>query len=143
MELDRALELSVVSSWGDLVKPGDSCSVHVEYENISHLPLRLLEVWTVRGHGYGTLVCRYSVAANNSNPPPSEDPAICFANSYHSQLLADSLRFIIRNQDRFTRPSDRSIHGLVQIDRLSEEDRTDARTWNQTVLTEYSQTVWN
>jgi hypothetical protein len=44
MELDRALELAVVSSWGNLVKPGDTCSLHVNYENISGIGLRLLEV---------------------------------------------------------------------------------------------------
>ena len=32
VELDRALELAVVASWEDMVKPGETCSVHVEYE---------------------------------------------------------------------------------------------------------------
>jgi hypothetical protein len=143
MELERALELAVISSWGDVVKPGDTSSVHVEYESIAHLPLRLLEVWTVKDHGYGTLVCRYSPAANNSGAPASERSAICFANSYHSQLLTDSLNFIIRNQARFTHPSDGSIHGLVQVDSPSDEDRSDARTWSEAVVTEFADTVWN
>ncbi len=48
MELDRALELAVVSSWEDLVKPGETCSVHVEYKNTSDLPLNSLEVILLR-----------------------------------------------------------------------------------------------
>lgn len=143
MDLDQALELAVVSSWEDLAKAGDTCSVHVEYENVSHLPLRSLEVWTIRGHGYGTLVCRYSPAANLPNPRPSEDPALRFANSYHSEVLADGLNFIFRNQDRFTRPSGRSVHGLVQVDCPTAKERSEAKTWSQSVRTEFAQTVWN
>jgi len=143
MELDRALELAVVSSWGNLVRPGDTCSVHVKYKNISGIGLRLLEVWTIRNRGYGTLVCRYSAAPTNSKARSIENPKICFANSYYSETLLDQLNFILRNQDRFIRPSDRSIHGLVQIDCPSETDRSDARDWSQTVLAEFSETVWN
>lgn len=139
MELDRALELAVVSSWADLVKPGESCSVHVEYKNILDLPLNSLEVWTIRNRVYGTLVCHYSGAPSNSSAVPD----VCFANSYYSKTLANNLDFIIRNQGRFTRPPDRSIHGLVQIDCPSEEDRSDAASWSQAVLTESAETVWN
>ena len=124
MELDRALELAVVSSWEDLVKPDETCSVHVEYENISALPLGLLEVWTIKNRGYGTLVCRYSVEPSNSaSSPASEVPKIRFANSYHSKRVADNLDFILWNQSQFTRPADRSIHGLVQIDCPSEKPK--------------------
>lgn len=66
MELDRPLGLAVVSSWDELVKPGETCSVHFKYENISTLPLRLLEVWTIKNSGHGRLVCRYSVEPSNS-----------------------------------------------------------------------------
>lgn len=143
MELDRALELAVISSWEDLVKPSDACSMHVEYENILHVPLRLLEVWAIRNRGYGTLVCRYSLAANNFNPLASEDPAIRFANSYYAPQLADSLNFIIRNQGRFTWPPGRGVHGLVRVDCPVEEDRSDARAWSQSVFADFAQTPWN
>jgi hypothetical protein len=133
MELDRALELAVVSSWGDLVKPGETCSVHVEYKNISHLPLNSLEVWTIRNRGYGTLVCDYSVAPSDSASRSSEVSGVHFSNSYRSKTLADDLDFIMRNQREFTRSADHSIHGLVQISCPTEEDRNDAATWNRAV----------
>jgi hypothetical protein len=143
MELDRALELAVVSSWEDLVKPGETCSVHVKYENIPALPLDLLEVWTIKNRGYGTLVCRYSVEPSNSASPASEVPKIRFANSYRSERLADNLDFILWNQSQFTRPPDRSIHGLVQIDCPSEESRNEATTWSQEVHIGSAEAIWN
>jgi hypothetical protein len=143
MELDRALELAVVASWEDMVKPGDTCSVHVEYEKQSDSPLSSVMVWTIRNRGYGTLVCRYSVAPSNSASPSFEGPPVHFANSYYSKKFADTLDFVMRNQNRFTRPADRSIHGLVQIDCPSQEDRSDAAIWSQAILTEFAQTVWN
>jgi hypothetical protein len=136
MDLDRALELAVVSSWGDLVKPGDPCSVRVEYRKVPNLPLDSLEVWMVRNRGYGTLVCRYSVAPSNSPSPSSEVPRAHFANSCHSKMLVKDLDFIMRNQRQFTRPADRSIHGWVRIDCPSDADRNDAAAWSKTVCQE-------
>ena len=49
----------------------------------------------------------------------------------------------MRNQGQFTRPADRSIHGLVQIDCPSEEDQSDAATWSRAVVAEFAETVWN
>ena len=143
MELDRALELAVVASWEDVVKRGDPCSVHVEYEKQSDSPLASLSVWTIRNRGYGTLICRYSVAPLDSASFGSEVSKVRFANSYQSEILAECLDFIMRNQGQFTRPADRSIHGLVQIDCPSEEDRSDAASWSQAVRTEFAETVWN
>jgi len=143
MELDRALELAVVSSWADLVKPAESCSVHVEYKNVSDLPLDSLEVWAISNRGYGTLVCRYSSAPSNSALRSSAVPKIRFANSYQSKTLVNILDFIMRHQGQFARPVDHSVHGLVQIDRPSDQDRSDAAGWSQAVLTESAETVWN
>jgi hypothetical protein len=136
MELDRALELAVVSSWGDLAKGGDPCSVRVEYRKVPNLPLDSLEVWTVRNRGYGTLVCRYSVAPSNSPSLSSEVPRVHFANFYHSKVLSKHLQFIMRNQERFTRPADRSIHGWVRIDCPSEADRKNAAVWSRAARTD-------
>jgi len=54
-----------------------------------------------------------------------------FANNYRSTILADNLDFIMRNQQQFSRPPDRSIHGLVQIDLPSEEERKSAVIWSR------------
>ena len=142
IELDRALELAVLLSWHDLVKPGEAVTVRVEYENVSDIPLRRLEVWTRKGRGYGTLVCRYS-APPASSPASAEVPTILFANSYHSKMLADDLDFIMRNQGRFTRPPHRSIHGLVEIQGPSEKDLTDATVGSQTLRAPFAEKVWN
>src|SRR5208337_1276379 len=99
MELDRALELAVVSSWADLVKSAEPSAVHVEYEKVSDVPLSSSAVWTIKNRGHGTLVCRYSVAPSNSPSVLSEAPPTHFANSYHSKSLAASLDFIMRNWD--------------------------------------------
>lgn len=136
MELDRALELAVVSSWGDLVKPGEPCSVRVEYKKVADFPLDSLEVWTVRNRGCGTLVCRYTVAPSNSASLSPEVPRAHFANSYHSKMLIKDLDFIMRNQRDFTRPADRSVHGWVRIDCPSEADRKNAAVWSRAARTD-------
>ena len=123
MELDRALELAVTSSWDELVKPGEIRSIHVEYKNVSGLPLSLIEVWSIRKRGYGTLAFRYVVPPADSTTAHLEDAMMSFTNSYHSDTLASNLDFIMRNQKEFTRPIDHSVHGLVQIETPSEEDK--------------------
>lgn len=143
MELDRAFELAVAASWEDVVKPGDTSSVHVEYEKQPGLPLSSLSVWTIRNHGYGTLVCRYYVAPLGFLPSASEVTSVRFANSYRSKTLADCLHFIMANQGQFTRPTDRSIHGLVQLECPTEEERNEATAWYRTASIEVAETVWN
>jgi hypothetical protein len=133
MELDRALELAVLSSWGQLVTSGESCSIHLEYKNVSELPLNSMEVWMMRKRGYGTFVCNYSTSRSDSPKAPAEAPGMHFANSYGSQTLHDNLDFIMRNQRQFTRHPGRSIHGLVQIDPRSAEERIDAATWRRAI----------
>jgi len=133
MDLGQALDLAVVTSWAELVDPGEACSIHVEYVDLSGLPVSSLEVWKIKNRGYGTLVCRYSRAGSHS--ARLEVPAMHFANSYSSQALADNLDFILRNQHQFSRPSDRSIHGLVQIELPSEDERKSATIWSREVRT--------
>ena len=60
MDLDRALELAVVSAWNELAVSGEVCSIHVEYPDVSGLPLRSLQVWMIKNRGYGYLICNYS-----------------------------------------------------------------------------------
>jgi hypothetical protein len=135
MELDRALELAVVASWDELVVPGEACSVHVEYVDLSKLPVSSLEVWKIKNRGYGTLVCRYSAADSNSSTSHLGIPAMQFTDSYHSQTLADNLDFILRDQHQWSRPSGRSVHGLVQVDLPIEKDLESARMWSRDVHT--------
>jgi hypothetical protein len=132
MDLDRALELAVVSAWEDLANPGESCSIHVEYPDVSSVPLSSLKVWMIRNRGYGTLICDYS-AAGPVLPAAADPTEIRFANSFCSKTLARDLDFVIRNQSRFSRPLVHSIHGLVQVGVPNVEDRKTAAAWGQTL----------
>jgi hypothetical protein len=136
MDLGQALDLAVVTSWAELADPGEACSIHVEYVDLSGLPVSSLEVWKIKNRGYGTLVCRYSTAGSNPLVSRREVPAMHFANSYSSQALADNLDFILRNQHQFSRPFDRSIHGLVQIELPSEDERKSAAIWSRELGTD-------
>lgn len=137
MDLDRALELAVVASWDELVDPGEACSIHVEYVDLPALPVNSLEVWKIKNRGYGTLVCRYSTATSNSSVSRLEVPTMHFAYSYRTQkALANNLDFILRNQHQLSRASDRSIHGLVQVDLPLEKDRESAKIWSREVRTD-------
>jgi hypothetical protein len=137
MDLDRAFEFAVESSWDELAAPGESCSIRVEYENRFELPLNFVEVWKVKDRGYGTLIFRYSVEASGSLSSRSEAPIMHFANSYRSKTLADNLDLILENQRQFNRSPDSSIHGLVQIDLPSKAERTDAAIWSQSFRAEF------
>jgi hypothetical protein len=127
MELDRPLELAVVSSWNELAPPGEPCAVHVEYKNVSAVPVNSLEVWMIKKRGYGMLVCRCSVP-----PSGTADTSGCvFGNAYRSQTLAGDLDFILRNQSQFSRASGRSEHGFVQVGQPSAEDQKSAGVWSR------------
>jgi hypothetical protein len=130
MELGQAIEFAVVSSWDELVKPGERGSIHVEYKNIADLPLSSVEVWMIKNRGYGTLVCEYSVSPAGSPASSSQAFGMHFANLHSSKTLARSLDFIIRNQGQFSRSIGGSIHGLVQIDCPGESQRRDAAAWS-------------
>jgi hypothetical protein len=136
MELDRALELAVVSSWEELVRLGESCSIHVDYKNLSKLPLNSVEVWMIKNRGYGRRVCSYTTSRSGSSAVPPETLEIRFVNNFRSNILAKNLNFIVRNQHQFSRLPDHSIHGWVQIDLPSEEEKKSAAVWSRGIRTD-------
>src|SRR5690348_16969281 len=73
MELDRALELAVVSSWEDLLKPDGTCSVVFNIRRNRILPLDSLEVWTLRNRGYRGMQSR-ALSADHLGGRDSERP---------------------------------------------------------------------
>jgi hypothetical protein len=130
MELDRALELAVVSSWEEIVTPGEPCAIHVEYKNVSELPLNSVEVWMTKKRGYGMLVCRYSLSRPDDPTAASEPLGMHFANNRKRWL---PISIIMRNQPQFSPPPNRSIHGLIQVDAPSDDDRESAASWSRSV----------
>jgi hypothetical protein len=133
MELDQALEFAVVSAWEELVTPGEPCAIHVEYQNVTERPLNAVEVWMTKKRGYGMLVCRYSLAGSDWPAASPEPVGLHFANSYRSKTIAADLDFIMRNQSQFSRPPNRSVHGLIQVNDPNEEDRKSAANWSRSV----------
>jgi hypothetical protein len=124
MELDNAFKFALVLAWEDLQEISKPPSVRLEYDQEAGIPLDHLIVWADRPKGYQFLVCNYWTTATLAHPSGAR-----FANGYHSEKLAQSLEFIMKNQDQFTRPADAGSSGLVLIYPPAEKDRADAAAW--------------
>ena len=123
MELDKAFEFAVVLAWDDLMKAGQPRSVRVEYQGKPGISLDNVSVWSAKAWGYHDLVCDYWTSASSAHPS-----GVCFKNGHVSDRLADTLGFIMKNQDQFTRPADAG-RGLVLIDPPAVAERREAATW--------------
>jgi hypothetical protein len=123
MELDKALQFAVITAWDDLMRASQPSSVRVEYQGKPGTALDNVSVWSSKVWGYHDLVCDWTSA---SSAHPS---GVCFKNGHGSDKLADTLSFIMNNQDRFTRPADAGRNGLVLIDPPAIDERQEAATW--------------
>jgi len=124
MELDKALQFAVIVAWEDLTKADQSRSVRVEYQGKPGTSLDNVSVWSAKAWGYHDLLCDYWTSSSLAHPS-----GVCFKNGHGSDKLADSLGFIMRNQDQFTRPADAGRNGLVLIDPPAVDERQQAATW--------------
>ncbi len=121
MELDNALEFAVILAWEDLMKVTEPCSVRVEYRGEPGTSLDYVSVWSAKGGGYQDLVCDYWTWTS-----PAHASGARFRNGHYSDQLAQTLAFIMKNQDRFTRRADACRDGLVLIYPPTGDDRTEA-----------------
>ena len=128
MELDKAFKLAVIFAWEDLMKVTQPCSARVEYQREPGTSLDYLSVWSVRAGGYQDLVCDYWTWTSSAHPS-----GIRFRNGHHSDTLAPTLDFIMKNQDRFTHRADAGRHGLVLIDPPTGDECAEAATWMREV----------
>jgi hypothetical protein len=128
MKLDKAFESAVVLAWEDLMKVNQSPSVRVEYQCEPGTSLDYLRVWAARPGGSNDLVCDYWTWAS-----PAHASGVRFTNGNHSESLALTLDFIMRNQDQFTRPADACRDGLVLIYPPTEGERIEASKWREEV----------
>jgi len=110
MELDKALKFAVILAWDDLMKVGMPSLVRVDYECEPGVSLDSLSVLTDQTGGRQDVVCDYWTSTSSAHPS-----GIRFRNGLSSDTLALNLDFIMKNQDRFTRPHDACRHGLVLI----------------------------
>ena len=128
LELDRAFRYAVTLAWQDFMKPIEPRSIQVEYVCEAGTPLDHLSVWSARGGGYRDLVCDFWTLASLAHPTGA-----CFEGRYYSDVLAQALLFVMKNQGQFTRPADAGPHGLVLIHPPDADDRTEAATWMKSV----------
>ena len=128
MELDTAFQRAVILAWEDLMKASQPCSARVEYQGEPGTPLDYLSVWSVGARGYQDLVCDYWTWASTAHPR-----GVRFRNGHSSEQLAETLDFILQNQDQFTRRADACRDGLVLIYPPAGEERTEAASWMREV----------
>ncbi len=124
MKLDKAFELAVILAWEDLMKVNESPSVRVEYQCEPGTSLDYLRVWAAMPGGSNDLVCDYWTWTS-----PAHASGVRFTNGYHSDTLALTLDYIMKNQDQFTRPADACRDGLALIYPPTEDERTESATW--------------
>jgi hypothetical protein len=124
MKLDKAFEFAVILAWKDLMKVNQSPSVRVEYQCEPGTSLDYLRVWAAKSGGSNDLVCDYWTWTSSAHAG-----GVRFTNGYHSDTLALTLDFIMRNQDQFTRPIDACRDGLVLVYPPTEDERIEASNW--------------
>jgi hypothetical protein len=110
LELDKAFRYAVTLAWQDLMKPIEPRSIRVEYLWEPGTALDHLSVWSMRAGGYQDLVCDCWTWSSLTHPSGAR-----FGDRYSSDVLAQALLFVMRNQGQFTRPADAGSHGLVLI----------------------------
>ncbi len=130
MELDKAFEFAMISAWEDLMKVTKLSSAQVEYRCEPGTSLDHLSVWLVKGRGYLDLVCDYWTQSSSAHPS-----GVRFRNGHCSDKLAQTLAFIMKHQDRFTRPADAARNGLVKMYPPAGDDQAGAATWIREVTT--------
>jgi hypothetical protein len=118
----------VILAWEDLVNTTAPCSVRVEYRGEPGTALDYLSVWSVRAGGYQDLVCDYTTWTSPAHPG-----GVRFRNGHYSEKLAQTLDFIMKNQDQFSRRADACRDGLVQVYSPTGDERTEAATWTREV----------
>jgi len=128
VELDKAFEFAVILAWEDLMKAPQPGSVRVVYDCKPGTSLDYVSVWSSRAWGYCDLVCDYWMQTTSAHPG-----GILFKNSHNSDKLAETLDFIMKNQDEFTRPADACRDGLVLIYPPTEKEVAEATAWMKAV----------
>lgn len=123
MQLDKAFELAVVFSWGDLMKVVTPASVRVEYQRESKSSLDHVTIWADKGKGYCDRVCDYWTWASGAHPN-----GIRFWRGHDSDCLARALEFIMKSQERFTGPTT-ARDGLVLVHPPGDAERAEAAGW--------------
>jgi hypothetical protein len=128
MKLDKTLQFAVILAWEELMKTNARGLIRVEYPREPGTFLDYASIWLVRDNGIQNLICDYWTSASSAHPS-----GVRFRNSYYSEKLTVALDFIMRNQDQFLRSGDACRDGLVLIYPPTEEERSEAASWMETI----------
>jgi hypothetical protein len=109
--IERILESAIVDSWADLMLPGQTGLIHVEYDVASNGNLDHLQVWSCIKRGYWILVCTYRMSASQSHPA-----GVQFDNDYESEGLAHALERVMQHQTVFAPPRTFGGRGSIRIE---------------------------
>lgn len=123
MDLDKALEFTVILAWQDFLKVALPNAVRVEYECESGISLDHLSIWLIRAKGYQDLVYEQWAEASSAHHGGAR-----FANGHCSEQLTRALNFILKNQDQFTRADD-CRKGRILVHPPAESELTEAAAW--------------
>ena len=124
MEFNKALHFAVILAWEDLKRVTPPHAVKIEYQCEPGSSLDHLNVWLARSKGYEDLVCDYWTWASSDHAAGAR-----FRNGHSSDQLAQTLGFLMKNQNQFTRLPDACRNGMVLTYPPAEEERTEATAW--------------
>jgi hypothetical protein len=128
MVLDKAFEFAVILAWKDLMVGDKLLSARVQYESKPGMPLSYLSVWSLRSWGYQDRVCDYWIGASSAHPTGAS-----FSNGHRSDILVQTLDFIMKNQDQFTSPVDAWRTHTVLISPPADDQLAEAAAWMDTI----------
>lgn len=118
--MNRILESAVILNWNDLLRPAQRGLIQLEY--VPGARRSYLKVWQLTGKGEWSLVCEYWMSHGAAI---ATDDGIMFSNGYDSAGLAEMLKLIMQNSDRFAAPL-KSGPSSIQIKAPTEQETVEA-----------------
>jgi hypothetical protein len=120
-ELARVLHSAVILSWDDLMPPGATGSIHVEYGTGVSGAIDFLKVFSSTTWGYWKLACEYWVSSSWGHTP-----GMSFGDFPCPRKFAQTVQKLMQHAGEFTPPCEPSCNGVIQVTPPSEAERKDA-----------------
>ena len=122
-ELARVLQSAVILSWDDLMPPGATGSIHIEYGTAASGTIDFLKVLSSTTRGCWKLVCEYWVSSSWGHTP-----GMSFGDIPCPRQFAHAIQELMQHESEFTHPCESSCNGMIQITPPTEAERKDAST---------------
>jgi len=120
-ELARVLQSAVISSWDDLMPPGVTGPIHIEYGAGASGAIDFLKVFSSTTRGCWKLACEYWVSSSWGHTP-----GMSFGDIPCPRNFAQAIEKLMRHQGEFTSPCGLSCDGMMQISPPTVEERKQA-----------------